>query len=685
MKSEKMKKLTCLLTGRQTKAYLFCLFTAAVLITLFSRSSFLYPFNNWADTNVYMTIGREMLRGAVPYRDLFDHKGVLWYILYMIANLISTKTFLGLYLIEIFSFSIFLFYSWKLLDIFCPALYSPAVLPLLGCLITVSDAFGMGGSAEEIHLSLAAAGLYYLIRFIRDTDAGLSPRKNAGLGERPSPFAAPHKDSALCRPEKIDPAISCPVLYLNGIFAGCVFWSKYSLLGFWFAWMASVFFLLVFRKEWKRGLTGCLVFLLGMLTVSIPCLLYLLATGSFSDFWNTYFVINLRYANMTEYHSLTKQLLNSLHYFFMMFGWNKILGTLTMTGLAAVTVFPVYARSFRKRLILPVLFLCAVNVAFMGKVSHFYYFMTVAPFLVLFFLAAGVLLAKLQTRFLKNKVTNSPSAGRFFQIPLCLCLLVVSCIYGWHRSPNVPYMQYEKAELTQYQAAAIIDRQEHPTLMYYHNLLDTGILMASEHARPWGKYYFMPNISYETWPVIHDAQEEGIRNREADFVFTYQYGTESLRRNYHLVKYFPGSEKDHGDSYLLMQANPYDLYTECGLEFREDGSFSCPTGEIGWTDQGDENAWVLVGTLAQPVLAENITIIAPDGRTPDIYLYASEDGENWISGNTRTEFDELSLNIQNRRIRYIKLLAARNQAMNGLWQLMIYEPAGTARQPNEGE
>lgn len=644
-----MKKLTPLFINRQTKAYLFCLFTAAALITLFSRSSFLYPFNNWADTNVYMTMGREMLRGAVPYRDLFDHKGLLWYFLYMAANLISRKTFLGLYLIELFSFSIFLFYSWKLLDLFCSSLYAAAILPVLGCLIAVSDTFGMGGSAEEMHLPLAAAGLYYLIRFIRDTD---DPR---------------------CKHVAFKRHIAYPILYLNGIFAGCVLWSKYSLLGFWFAWMASVFFILVFQKEWKRSLVSCVVFLLGMATVSTPCMLYLLTTGSFSDFWNTYIVINLQYASVAEHRSLAEQLRNSLHYFFMMFGWNKILGTLTMAGLAAVTIFPVYANCLAKRLILPVLFLFSAGVEFMGKVSHFYYFLTIAPFLILFFLAAGVLLCRLQTRF-----QSKPTA-------VCLCMLAASCVYGWHRSPNIPYMKYEKEELTQYQAAAIIDGQEHPTLMYYHNLIDTGILMASENAKPWGKYYFMPNISYETWPAIHEAQEEGIRNREADFIITYQYGTESLRRNYHLVRYFPSSEKDRGDSYLLMQANLYDLYTECRLEFQEDGSFSCMTGEIDWTDQGDENAWVLIGTLNRPVLAENVTVIAPDGRTPDIYLYVSEDGENWISEHVRTEFDELSLSFEPEKIQYIKVIATRNQTINGQWQLMVYEPAGAGRHPDKGE
>ncbi len=661
-----MKKLTDYLTGRQTKAYLFCLFTAATLITLFSRSSFLYPFNNWADTNVYMTMGREMLRGAVPYRDLFDHKGLLWYFLYMCANLISTKTFLGLYLIEILSFSIFLFYSWKLLDMFCPAFYGAAVLPVLGCLITVSDAFGMGGSAEEIHLSLAAAGLYYLIRFIRGTDAPSSP----GLL-----------------------LISYPVVYLNGIFAGCVLWSKYSLLGFWFLWMASVFFLLVFGKEWKRGLISCLVFLLGMGTVSLPCLLYLLATGSFSDFWNTYIVINLRYASLEERRSLREQLQNSLHYFLMMFGWNKILGTLTITGLAAVTVFPVYSKSLAKRLILPALFLFSAGVAYMGMVSHFYYFMAVAPFLVLFFLAAGFLAAKLRTWFRKESAAaetiryrqSRPAAGQVPKAAGCLLLLAVSCLYGWRRSPNVPYMKYRKEELTQYQAAAIIDQEEDPTLMYYHNLIDIGVLMASEKAEPWGKYFFMPNISYEAWPALHDAQEEGIRNREANFVITYQYGTESLRRNYHLVRYFPASEKDRGDSYLLMQANPYDLYAESKLAFQQDGSLSCTGEKLRWTDRGDENAWVLIGTLDQPIAAEHITAIAPDGRTPDIYLYVSEDGENWISGTVRKEFDELSLNFEPETIRYVKLIAARNQTVNGLWQLMVYEPAEAGGQPHGGE
>ena len=37
------------------------------------------------------------------------------------------------------------------------------------------------------------------------------------------------------------------------------------------------------------------------------------------------------------------------------------------------------------------------------------------------------------------------------------------------------------------------------------------------------------------------------------------------------------------------------------------------------------------------------------------------------------------------KIQYIKVIAARNQTINGQWQLMVYEPAGAGRHPDKGE
>ena len=61
------------------------------LLALFvaSTSSPRYATNFWTDSNLYFTIGRGMTRGLMPYRDLFDHKGPLIFLLYALGALLE--------------------------------------------------------------------------------------------------------------------------------------------------------------------------------------------------------------------------------------------------------------------------------------------------------------------------------------------------------------------------------------------------------------------------------------------------------------------------------------------------------------------------------------------------------------------------------------------------------------------
>ena len=46
---------------------------AALSVMLFcTRSSFLFPMNNWDDANSYFTMGKSMMHGILIYRDIFD-------------------------------------------------------------------------------------------------------------------------------------------------------------------------------------------------------------------------------------------------------------------------------------------------------------------------------------------------------------------------------------------------------------------------------------------------------------------------------------------------------------------------------------------------------------------------------------------------------------------------------------
>ena len=123
-------------------------------ITIFSRSSFLYERNPWSDANIFLTIGRGMLKGKKMYTDLFDHKGPLLYVLYAIAAMISDRSFAGVYLIEVLSLFWFLWECWKLLKLLQTEHPFPGLL-LIAIAIVTAKAFSFGGgSVEELALPL---------------------------------------------------------------------------------------------------------------------------------------------------------------------------------------------------------------------------------------------------------------------------------------------------------------------------------------------------------------------------------------------------------------------------------------------------------------------------------------------------------------------------------------------------
>ncbi len=86
---------------------LYCLFVSFCFLTICTKSSFLYPLNNGSDIQCFFTVGKGMMHGLVPYRDLVEQKGPLLYFLYGLASLVSSRSFFGVYLLEILSYTFF--------------------------------------------------------------------------------------------------------------------------------------------------------------------------------------------------------------------------------------------------------------------------------------------------------------------------------------------------------------------------------------------------------------------------------------------------------------------------------------------------------------------------------------------------------------------------------------------------
>ena len=101
---------------KKTMCLLFLL--AIVLITLFSCCSWIYPLQPHDDANVFMSIGKSMLSGKLLYTEVHDHKGPVLYFLHEWAAVLSSRTFFGIYLLEVLCCFGFLVYSYRMMCMF---------------------------------------------------------------------------------------------------------------------------------------------------------------------------------------------------------------------------------------------------------------------------------------------------------------------------------------------------------------------------------------------------------------------------------------------------------------------------------------------------------------------------------------------------------------------------------------
>jgi len=148
--------------------WVFCFFLSTIFLLICTKSSPLYPFNDWVDANCIFTVGKGMMNGQVPYRDLYEQKGPFIYLIFGFAYLFSNMSFWGVFLFEVISFAILLFYCNKLALLFVDTKQSLILLPLITICILNLKSFSNGGSAEEFCLPLLAISLYYLLKYFEN-------------------------------------------------------------------------------------------------------------------------------------------------------------------------------------------------------------------------------------------------------------------------------------------------------------------------------------------------------------------------------------------------------------------------------------------------------------------------------------------------------------------------------------
>lgn len=275
---------------KYTSLWLFIF--ATILITIFSYCSPLYPFQTWVDPNCFFTVGKSILDGIVPYRDLYEQKGPLLYFMHTFASLISYRTFIGVYLLEIIAAWAFLSISYKLINLFNKNKHSLFITIICGIVIYSSPCFVSGDSAEEFCLPLIAYTLYIGLKTIINKSA-ITPLQ------------------AFC----------------IGITASCVLWIKFSITGFYFGWIIYLIYFYIKNKWAYKILSSFLYAFLGLAISSIPIITYFIYNNALYVMLETYF-----YNNSTMYWSSDSIIINLYNNLSTSFNFNVLIWTFIILG-----------------------------------------------------------------------------------------------------------------------------------------------------------------------------------------------------------------------------------------------------------------------------------------------------------------------------------------------------------------
>lgn len=466
--------------------WLFGLVVSAAAVAICSTSSFLYPFNDWSDANIYFTMGKGMANGRVLYRDLYDHKGPLLYALHALCYWISPHSFLGVYFLEVLAMAAFLAAVERMLTLYNARRAAWITLPAVALALLCSYSFMQGDSAEEWCLPLLAWSLYGLLRYLK--------------------AEAPKRMSAR-------------TLMLHGILCGCVLWIKFTLLGLHLAWIIVVFGQQLARRKYADAFKCLGWYALGVTVATLPWLVYFGVNGAIGDWLKVYLYDNLFLYSSAEGAGMMARVKAMVKAGVEWFAQNLGYSVPLIVGLG----WGILRRktvSWEKSALWLCAGLTALGVFVGGKTYPYYGYLLAA---LTAFAAVPISIWVCKWIPLPRKRWTQFACG-----VLACGICALGCLqFGWYVKP---YMGKPKQEMMQYQIASVVEQTPNATLLNY-GFMDAGFYTATGIV-PNVKYFHQTNV-----PLAEMKEEQARYINEAlcDYVVTRGTQPDSLFDNYELV------------------------------------------------------------------------------------------------------------------------------------------------------
>lgn len=520
-----------MMSSKKAGIFFYCVLTALIVMLICTRSSPLYDFNNWDDSNSYFTVGKSIFKGVVPYRDLFDQKGMMLYTLYGIASLISYKTFFGVFIFETIAAMLTCAAIFKIYHLYMRQEISLVLMSITAAFIYSTRSFWWGGSAEEMMMPLFMWGLYLSIRYFK---------------------------------EKYPDPISTRTLIIGGILAGCVLNIKFNSLGFFFAWMVMILIAdltcrdsSISEKLKRCILHGC-IFLIGMLLATIPWIIYFALNGALYDWFHVYIYLNVFV--YSEKLPMLQRIYNMCKIIYNHMLANPYCGIMAFLGGAS---FLVMKSRWIEKLNIVMLAGFTAFIIFIGGVELQYYSLPLWTFTVLGGIAIGRIVEYLIDNSIYKKRVYEDSVDHVsenekhvsvrwhvIRIAAGICAVIIAGMISYTTSMNSFFMKYQRDDMWVYHFTDIIENSgiENPTLINM-GCFDAGLYTTSGIV-PTCRFFQTQTIKISD---VGEVQDDYIINGKTDFVLARNCGPDHIDVHYELIAHEDWEQNGEVFTYYLYR------------------------------------------------------------------------------------------------------------------------------------
>ena len=236
----------------------FYIFVCSFLMSLFYTNNPFQIGKTGNDSSVFIYVAKVMIDGGMPYRDTFDHKGPLIYLIDALGLLLNEQ--IGIWIIELITIFVIFLFTYKIARLIRCCRFLSCFIVTIGISV-LSWYFEDGNLTEEYACAFIIISLYIFLRFF-----------------------------LLGNIEKFE-------IVICGMAFAAVSMLRINMIALWVVMCVAVIgsFIHTHRQQVMKRFV--VLFLLGVALVIIPILIWLIQNSAFYDFMNDYFIFNFKYSS----------------------------------------------------------------------------------------------------------------------------------------------------------------------------------------------------------------------------------------------------------------------------------------------------------------------------------------------------------------------------------------------------